>query len=214
VILGGGRMARVANNDPVRRSRRASSTMKVHVIKVVLRGARPPIWRRLEVPSESTLEQVHHTIQEAFGWAGYHLWVFETLSGEYGLADPELGHRSAASRTLRQVAPNAGSRLRYTYDFGDGWDHDVSVEKVTAAEPGIAYPRCLTGRRACPPEDCGGIWGYEELIEVLSDPGHDEHEERLEWLGLDSAQEFDPAAFDLAEVNAALARLATVLVDD
>lgn len=180
----------------------------VHRIKVTLRGSRPPIWRRLEVPSSATLQQVHHIVQEAFGWQDSHLWVFETPAGDFGIPDPELGYRSAAAKKLRDVAPQAADRVRYTYDFGDGWEHDVLVEAVHPAEPSTIYPRCLTGRRACPPEDCGGVWGYEDLLRILADPTDDEHEERLDWLGLDSADHFDPAAFDLAEVNAALADLA------
>jgi hypothetical protein len=128
------------------------------------------------------------------------------------MPDRELGHRSAAATTLDGVAPRAGDRLGYTYDFGDDWDHDITVEDVRLAEPGLAYPRCVTGRRACPPEDCGGIWGYEELLEILADPHHDEHTDRVQWLGLDSAGEFDPALFSLAQTNEQLARLATVLV--
>lgn len=124
----------------------------VHRVTVVLRGSKPPMWRRLEVPSDATLQQLHHAIQRAFGWHGYHLWVFETSLGEYGIADQELGHRGAASKKLRQTAPQGGDRLRYTYDFGDDWACDILVEAVTTAEPGIAYPRCPTGRRACPLE--------------------------------------------------------------
>ncbi|MFF3660422.1 plasmid pRiA4b ORF-3 family protein [Streptomyces olivochromogenes] len=110
------------------------------------------MWRRLEVPSDATLQQLHHAIQRAFGWHGYHLWVFETPLGEYGIADQELGHRGAASKKLRQTAPQGGDRLPYTYDFGDAWACDILVEAVTTAQPGIAYPRCLTGRRGCPSE--------------------------------------------------------------
>jgi len=202
----------MANTRSVKSGPTATRTTSVHRVKVVLRGSKPPIWRRLDVPSDTTLQQLHDTIQQAFGWDGYHLWVFQTPLGEYGIADRELGHRSAASKELRDTAPRAGDRLRYTYDFGDDWEHDILVEAVTPAEPGAAYPRCLTGSQACPPEDCGGIWGYQELVEILSDPEHDEHYERLEWLGLDSADQFDPAAFDPAEVNRDLADLATVLV--
>jgi hypothetical protein len=187
----------------------APSRSSVHRIKVTLRGARPPIWRRLEVPSAVTLQQLHRVIQEAFGWYGYHLWVFETQLGEFGIPDPELGHRSAASKKLREVGPQAGDRVRYTYDFGDDWEHDILVESVHAATPGTAYPRCITGRRACPPEDCGGIWGYEELLQILADPTDDEHQDRLEWLGLETADQFDPAAFDLAQINTALASLSS-----
>ena len=113
-----------------------------------------------------------------------------------------------------QVAPRKGDRLSYTYDFGDNWEHTILVEAITSPEPGIAYPRCLTGRRACPPEDCGGIGGYDYLIEILTDPEDEEHEDRLEWLGLDSADQFDPEAFDPAQANTALVNLATILIKD
>lgn len=192
------------------KARRAAGTM-VHRVKITLRGVRPPIWRRLEVPSGITLQQLHQNIQYAFGWEDYHMWVFETPSGDYGIANRELGHRSAVAKKLEAVAPRAGDRIRYTYDFGDDWEHDIVVEDVLSAEPGVAYPRCITGRRAAPPEDCGGIWGYQELLEILADPGHEEHEDRLEWLGLESADEFDPAEFDLDEVNEALSGLAKVI---
>jgi hypothetical protein len=196
---------------PGKRLTRVASGPTVHKVKITLRGSRPPIWRRLEVCSSTTLEHLHRIIQEAFGWEGYHLWVFQTPTGEYGVADRELGHRSAASAKLQAVAPRAGDRIRYTYDFGDDWEHDLFVEEVLPAEPGVAYPRCLTGRRACPPEDCGGIWGYQELLEILTDPGHPEHRNRLEWLGLSSVQEFDPITVDLANINQNLSKLAIVL---
>jgi hypothetical protein len=193
-------------------ARKMADSRTIHRLKVTLRGAKPPIWRRLEVPSGITLQQLHEHIQAAFDWLGSHLWVFETPAGDYGIPDPDLGHRSAASRRLNDVAVRAGDRLRYTYDFGDNWEHDVLVEDVLIAEPGVAYPRCTGGRRAGPPEDCGGIWGYRELLEILGDPAHAEHEERLDWLGLSSGSEFDPARFDLGEVNRTLAQRAKVLV--
>jgi hypothetical protein len=197
---------------PRTRRARAASGRTVHKVKITLRGSRPPIWRRLEVPSSITLQHLHRIIQEGFGWEGCHLWVFQTPTGEYGVADRELGHRSAASAKLQDVAPCAGDRIRYTYDFGDDWEHDLLVENVFPAEPGVAYPRCLTGRRAGPPEDCGGIWGYQELLEILTDPGHPEHSNRLEWLGLSSVQEFDPTTVNLANINQNLLKLAIVLV--
>lgn len=205
-------MAAMANSRSTRPTSRTAPSGTVHKIKIILRDSRPPIWRRLEVPSDITLRELHDVIQAAFGWEDYHMWAFETGRDRYGIADRDLGIRSAASRRLSQVAPHSGDRLRYTYDFGDNWEHDILVEDVTAPKAGTAYPRCLTGRRACPPEDCGGIWGYDYLIEILADPGHEEHEDRLEWLGLGSAGQFDPAAFDAAEVNSALSGLATVLV--
>jgi hypothetical protein len=183
----------------------------VHRVKITLRGAKPPIWRRLEVPSGITLLRLHHAVQAAFGWSEEHLWVFETPSGDYGNAGRELGYRSAGSAKLADVAAFTGDRIRYTYDFGDDWAHDILVEDLLPAEPGVAYPRCTAGRRACPPEDCGGIWGYQDLLETLADPGHAGHAELLEWLGLGAAGEFDPGHFDLGEVNEALSGLARLL---
>jgi Plasmid pRiA4b ORF-3-like protein len=205
-------MAAMATTKRARAGSQTVARRTIHTIKVTLRNSRPPIWRRLEVPSSSTLLQLHDVIQDAFGWGNYHMWAFETGAEQYGVPDPDLEIRNAASKRLGQVAPRAGDKLGYTYDFGDDWEHDIVVEGVAAAKPGVAYPRCLTGRRAGPPEDCGGIWGYAKLLEILADPAHEDHKEHLEWLGLTSADEFDPAAFDLDEINSALSPLATVLV--
>jgi len=190
---------------PKMRAKRKKSDPKapVYQLKVGLRGSKPPIWRRLEVPADTSLARLHGILQMAFGWADSHLHVFETPYGDFGVADRELGYRAEAPVTLEQVAPGAGDRLQYTYDFGDDWTHEIVVEKVLERQPG-AYPRCTGGRRAAPPEDCGGVWGYAELVEVLSDPGHPEHGDRLEWLGLASAADFQPERFDAAEINRAL----------
>jgi hypothetical protein len=179
----------------------------VYQIKVGLRGAKPPIWRRLEVPADISLAQLHKVIQIAFDWDGSHMHVFETSYGEFGIADAELGHRAEAPVTLAQVAPEAKSKIRYTYDFGDDWEHDILVEKVLDRDEAASYPRCTGGQRATPPEDCGGIWGYHNLTDVLTDPTHPEHEDTLEWLGFHHATEFDPASFDAKTVTQALSRL-------
>lgn len=184
----------------------------VHRLKVTLHGAKPPIWRRLEVPSDITLSRLHAVLQEAFGWQNTHLWAFDTGSGVYGLPDRELGHRSAGRVKLETVAPRPGARLMYVYDFGDDWQHDIAVEDVSAPESGVAYPRCLTGRRAAPPDDCGGAYGYADLLAVLADPTRVEHQNLLDWLNLKSAADFDPAHFDVTEVNEALGPFRTVLV--
>lgn len=168
-------------------------------IKVSLRGAKPPIWRRLELPADTSLARLHAIIQVAFGWDDRHLHVFETPYGSFGTADRELGHRAEAPVTLEQI----GDRFQYTYDFGDDWTHDIVVEKALDREP-VAYPRCTGGRRAAPPDDCGGVWGYAELVEVLGDPRHPDHQERLDWFGLESAADFQPARFDAAEITQAL----------
>jgi hypothetical protein len=139
------------------------------------------------------------------GWTQSHLYVFDVDGEQYGEPSPydDLPTRSAKATQLRRVAPEAGWRFLYTYDFGDDWEHLIQVEKVLAPERGASYPRCLTGRRACPPEDVGGIWGYQEFLEAIRDPEHEEHESMLEWVG----GPFDSEAFDAREVSERLARL-------
>ncbi|MBN9096797.1 MAG: plasmid pRiA4b ORF-3 family protein [Pseudonocardia sp.] len=190
---------------PVKRA--TSAPPPIYQIKVGLRGATPPIWRRLEVPADISLARLHRIIQVAFGWEDGHLHVFSTPYGEFGIPDAELGHRAESPVTFEQVAPTARSTIRYTYDFGDDWEHDVMVEKVLARDTTVSYPRCTGGRRAAPPEDCGGIWGYTDLLAVLADPTHPDHDDRLEWLGLTAAGDFDPAQFNPHTVTQALSHL-------
>jgi hypothetical protein len=187
---------------------KAAGPAPIYQLKVVLSGAKPPIWRRLEVPADMTLADLHHVLQTAFGWYDDHLHEFETPYGRFGRPDPDpmFGRevRPEGSTALEQIAPDVGAELVYTYDFGDHWQHEIVVEKMLDRAPGTVYPRCTDGRRAAPPEDCGGIWGYQELVAILADPDDAEHDERLEWLGLADADEFDPAAFSAAEITAAL----------
>jgi hypothetical protein len=177
----------------------------IHQVKVTLVGIRPPIWRRLQVASSINLRRLHDVIQEALGWRQSHLYRFEVGDVEFGEPDPEDGRpvRSAKATPLRKIAPEAGASFLYEYDFGDSWQHQIVVEKVLPPGSGVAYPRCVAGRRACPPEDCGGVWGYAELLETIGDPEHPEHEEMLEWVG----GAFDPEAFDVRAINEALASL-------
>ena len=195
-----------ARKLPAKR-KKSDGPAPVYQIKVGLRGATPPIWRRLEVPADVSLARLHYIIQTAFNWEDSHMHVFETPFGNFGTPDAELGHRAETPVTLEQVAPRVKDKILYTYDFGDDWDHDIVVEKILDRDPAVTYPRCTGGRRAAPPEDCGGIWGYAELIDVLNDPSHPEHDDRLEWLGLDDATEFNPAEFSAEEVTQELARL-------
>jgi hypothetical protein len=174
-------------------------------VKISLLGSsKPPVWRRLLIPTDIRLDRLHGVIQAAMGWEDYHMHAFSDGSCEYGLADPELGHRDERKATLDRLLKRGGERIRYTYDFGDNWEHEIVVEKVLAAEPDVRYPVCVVGKGACPPEDCGGVWGYEDLREALADSAHEQHQEMLEWLGLQTAAEFDPARFDVDEVNRAL----------
>jgi pRiA4b ORF-3-like protein len=195
-----------AKLPPKPKRKKGDGPAPIYRIKVSLKGAKPPIWRRLEVPADTTLARLHRIIQAAFGWDDSHLHVFRTAYGEFGVADRELEHRSEVPVTLEQVAPAARERFTYLYDFGDNWLHELVVEDVLDREQ-ARYPRCTGGRRAAPAEDSGGIWGYEELIAVLADPDHPEHLEAVESLGLESAADFQPDRFDPAAVNEALARL-------
>jgi len=186
-------------------AKRAKSDQKapIYQLKVGLRGATPPIWRRLEVPADVSLARLHRIIQVAFAWNNSHLHVFQTPYGEFGIADDELGHRAEAPVTLEQVVPTVGSAIRYTYDFGADWEHDVVVEKVLDRDGTVGYPRCTGGRRAAPPEDCGGVWGYANLLETIQDPTNPEYEDMRGWVD----EDFDPEAFDLEAANHALKSL-------
>lgn len=187
-------------------SRRAGNG-SVHILHIDLSGVRPPIWRRIAVPSHFTLGQLHDVLQVVMGWTESHLHQFEI--GGMWYSDPtfeldeELEVEDESSLTVAEALPRRGSRAVYEYDFGDGWKHLLRVEKVGPAEAGMEAPRCLEGARACPPEDCGGPFGYAELLEAIGDPRHEQHEELLEWLG----GGFDAEAFDLASVNRELQRL-------
>jgi len=183
---------------------RLSAQAKVHCLKVVLEGTDPPVWRRVLVRSNISLAELHHVLQRAMGWQDAHLHQFRVGNTTYAPARPadlDLGPRpkDEARARLAAVAP-AGSRLAYEYDFGDGWEHTIEVEKVRPVSHGDAYPQCIAGERACPPEDCGGVWGYAELLDTLESGDGDESDELLEWL----EDEFDPDHLDLDIVNAML----------
>jgi hypothetical protein len=191
------------------RKRRPGSGTLVHQLKITLSGvSRPPVWRRVLVPADVTLGDLHEIIQVAMGWDNYHMHLFSVGGQEYGSPDPELGHASDRKVVLLQVLTGPGDRLGYTYDFGDDWEHDIVLEETRTAVPEETYPSCVAGKGACPPEDCGGAWGYAELKEILADPSHEGHQDMLEWLGLDTGKDFDPKKFSVTEVNARLSVLA------
>jgi hypothetical protein len=179
----------------------------IFVLRIDLARLKPAIWRRVEVPGTITLYRLHQVLQIAFDWTDSHLHGFAIGTALYGPGDSDSfgfgvqEHDERKSR-LGEVAA-AGDRFTYTYDFGDDWIHGIKVEKVTKPMAGLTYPRCTAGKNAAPPEDCGGPWGYAEMLQTLSEPVHPEREEMLEWLGDD----FDPKACDLEEINVGLARL-------
>lgn len=174
----------------------------VHRLKVTLRGVKPPVWRRIVVYSDCTLGELAPLLEASMGWLGGHLHLFDVGGTRYGTPDPDWDTADLHEGRFRlgDVLPSVGSKMRWEYDFGDGWEHDVVVEAIGPPEAGVRYPRCLAGRRACPPEDCGGPWGYEELLQALADPGNPDHAELREW----APPDFDPVQFDPVEATLAM----------
>jgi hypothetical protein len=191
---------------------RSSPSASVFQLKITLLDTAPPIWRRVLVDGASTLDHVHDVIQAAFGWWNYHLHEFEVGDARYGVPDPDDDwdsvHDERRSR-LDSVA-GEGSSFRYTYDFGDDWRHRIVVEKVLPVSAGTSVPACVDGRRACPPEDCGGTGGYRDLLAILADPTHPERDVRIDWLG----QSFDPELFDRDEFMSSLRNISRATFDD
>jgi hypothetical protein len=174
-------------------------------IKVKLLGvAKPPVWRRLQLRADTRLDHLHEILQAALGWENYHMHVFSFGEEEFGNPDPELGFSDERHVTLGELI-DLGARFRYTYDFGDDWQHEITVEDLLEADPDTHYPALLAAKGACPPEDCGGPWGYANLRQILADPNHDEHQDMLDWLGLGNASEFDPAAVATEAIDYELA---------
>ena len=175
----------------------------IYQIKISLIGAKPPIWRTVLVPSDLKLAAFHDVIQVAMGWTDSHLHQFIANQVFYGIPDDdfELEMEDETKYKLSQLLKKEKESLIYEYDFGDSWEHKILLEKILPFDTKTALPVCIKGKRACPPEDCGGIWGYEELLETISNPKHPDHENMLEWLG----GEFDPEEFDLEEINEDLA---------
>ncbi|MEN3285527.1 MAG: hypothetical protein V7607_6667 [Solirubrobacteraceae bacterium] len=186
---------------------RASGNTDVIVqIKVKLLGvSKPPVWRRLQLRADTSLDHLHEMIVAAFGWQDYHMHVFTSGPDEFGVPDPELGFADERHVSLGQLIGGVGDRLRYTYDFGDDWQHEIVVEDLLDADPEIHYPILIAAKGACPPEDCGGPWGYAELKEILADPSHEQHQEMLDWLGLENSSAFDPNAVTTDQIEQELA---------
>lgn len=170
----------------------------IYQVKIQLEGVRPPIWRRILLSSGVTLSKFHDIIQLSMGWTDSHLHMFEKDGELFGPPDPYAFQSLSSERTkLSLLLRQQKEFLRYEYDFGDGWSHKVTLEKIMPFDASIPLPLCAKGTRSCPPEDCGGPWGYSHLLEVLSDPAHEEHDELSEWVG----DYFSPEEFDLALVN-------------
>jgi hypothetical protein len=186
----------------------------VFQLKVTLQDTKPAVWRRVLVDGTSALDHVHDVIQAAFGWWDYHLHEFEIGDTRYGVPDfddDDWGvptNDESGVRLDSVVGP--GSKIVYTYDFGDNWRHDIVVEKVLLADDSTTLPACVDGRRACPPEDSGGTSGYRQLLGVLADPRHPEYHEYREWIG----RPYDPATFDPSEFEENLRNAKLAALDD
>jgi len=174
-------------------------------IKISLDNAKPSIYRTILVESDTTFIDFHHIIQISMGWDDYHMYQFET--GDYTIAEPdelmEIESIDPASITINEVLKQSGDKIKYEYDFGDGWMHTIQLEKIIPYQLNKIYPTCIRGKRSCPPEDCGGIWGYENLKKVIKNKKHPEYKETIEWVGID----FDPDYFDIEYVNEVLDEL-------
>lgn len=176
-----------------------ASSGKIYQIKVTLKYSKPPIWRRLLVSGDATLFQLHKIIQIAMGWTNSHLHQFIIAEEFYSIPSEDDWEPVIDERKYRlaKVAPTEQAQFIYEYDFGDSWEHVIVVEKILPSDPKAKYPYCVKGKRACPPEDVGGVWGFEEFLEAMKNPKHKEHESYVDWWG----EVFDPEALDLDEIN-------------
>jgi hypothetical protein len=185
------------------------AAQRLYQFRITLLDTRPPVWRRIQV-KDCTLDKLHEHVQAALGWTNSHLHHFRVGEQLYG--DPllmrenfaEMEYEDSTATRLSDILPRSGRRCRfeYEYDFGDSWRHEVLFEGCPRAERGKRYPVCLEGARACPPEDVGGPWGYEEFLEAITDPEHEDRDGLLEWAG----DSFDPEAFDPAAATRAMRR--------
>lgn len=185
-----------------------AKTSNIYQFKITLRDKKPKIWRRIQVSGNYNFWELHLVIQDAMGWEDCHLHQFEitnpktgekdliSLSEDIGFDDTISGKKAKIAKYF--LAPK--DKANYEYDFGDGWEHEVVLEKILPAVVGSKYPQCIAGERACPPEDCGGVWVYENLLEIMANPKHPEYEERMEWVGDEfNPEEFDPKLIEFAD---------------
>jgi hypothetical protein len=193
--------------DIFRRLRLMRKTGKlIYQFKITLKHIKPPVWRRIQVPENYSFWDLHVAIQDAMGWTDSHLHGFILKNPMTGFQE-EIGspgevpfHDKSSLPTEKKISRyfNADNpKALYVYDFGDDWEHEVLLEKILPLIKDIEYPVCIGGKRSCPPDDCGGPLGYMDLLEIIADPGHEEYEEMIEWLG----EEFNPGHFNSKEVR-------------
>lgn len=203
----------------LRRNTTPAKSTTVLELRIALRDLTPPIWRTVLVPNGARLSHLHYIIQSAFGWDGGHLHEFQAggrngttySSGDFEASpytDKNVEERTVA---LSDVFKRKGSKLEYTYDFGDNWRHLITLENILPLKDAGAVPRCLDGARMAPEDDCGGIWGWLELLEAIKDPAHPAHEDRMDWMGLEEGETLDPEKFDIKAINKRLRQFQDLL---
>ncbi len=176
---------------------------KIFQIQIALRGFKPKIWRRIQIPSDLLLSDFHMIIQITMGWTNSHLHqfikdgTFYTVRMQDDDYWDEMDNVDYEKMKVSDLLNKENEKIIYEYDFGDGWEHDIILEKILPIDNRLQYPICLTGKMSCPPEDCGGVWGYSDMLEVLKDPKHKEYESYIEWIG----EKFDPKYFNKNEIN-------------
>lgn len=176
------------------------------VFKIQIKGInRPPVWRRLIIPDTFSFHQFHLAIQEAFGWYDYHLYEFcpkaysDGLSIQLPYEESEPDEKDSRKTKLKEYFDEVGDQLVYVYDFGDSWEHSVLLEKIVPQK--LTTPTCTAGSGKCPPEDCGGVPGYQNFLQIINDPEDPEYEEMREWAGLSENEKWDTKEFDLEMTN-------------
>lgn len=176
-------------------------------LNIKLEDVEPAVVRRVEVPLAIRLDRLHLVLQAGFGWTNSHLYEFRARDLGWSVPDPDFGDGPLDARKARlaNVLEDTGARsLKYLYDFGDGWEHTLRIERITDPVPGIVYPRLIEATGRCPPEDVGGPWGYRKFLEAIADPDHKQHAETLTWIG----GPFDPADAGVEGRTRAVAALA------
>jgi hypothetical protein len=180
--------------------------MSLYQLKITLKWSKPAIWRRVVVRADLPLDRLHALIQLVMPWTNSHMHQFFAGETYYGAPTPEadtgMEMLDEEEYTLAELAPAAKTKFIYEYDFGDSWEHEVTVEKVLPPDKGFKHPVCLAGANACPPDDCGGLGGYYDLLKILGNPKHREHDEMEDWIG----GKWDAKQFDLEETNRQLKR--------
>ncbi len=176
---------------------------KIFQIQIALKGFKPKIWRRILVPSDMLFSDFHKVIQTTMGWTNSHLHQFRKNRTRYAPKSQydDLGFDmdivNYGNMKISDLLTKEKEKIFYEYDFGDGREHDIILEKILPFYKKSNYPICLKGKMSYPPDDCGGIWGYSDMLEILKQPDHEEYEEWMEWVG----GEFDPTYFDIGEIN-------------